>query len=500
MKIVNTVGQLLEKHGPLPAGELQKHLSKKGMSNVAARQRISRTRGNVQRFRTLPLPRREQFLFLTKQSETDRFWRALLHAHTARKSAYGVALQSIVARGGIIPLKHFEIVSGSPLRLRKHVGSETLLDRLLRSRMLRRNDHLDLGECLAIDAMGSLGTPDVNALRQRLIVEEVLLTGVFDWARKIGFVSYDAVQKRRFDKIPRYGQFGWDITGPSYIRPLSTYEKGTVHAGFFVADVAYCELDENQILYFLQKCNITRAIRTMKPFLPVLVAERFTPQAFSLGKKLGIIFTTPEILFGKSVAESLKALAATLQNAAKVAEENPQRIMELLTSLSAIEGAAINIRGALFELVVGHLVLKGEGSSIDVGVTVTDSEGKSAEIDVRRVKGDHEVALYECKGLQPKTEVSVTDVEKWLTKKIPTIRSSLLSETRFRNAHYTFEYWTSGRFSDEALARLERAKRDTQRYAVAWRDGTSVMQYAKEKKVRSMVDVLSEHFIKHPLS
>src|SRR5689334_1022999 len=124
----NTVMQLLEKHGPLAAGDLQTHLSHKGLSRVAARQRISRARGNVQRFKMMPLPKREHFLFITKQFNTERFWRALLNAHTSRKSAYGVALQSILARGGIIPLKHFQIISGSPLRLRKHVGSETLLD------------------------------------------------------------------------------------------------------------------------------------------------------------------------------------------------------------------------------------------------------------------------------------------------------------------------------------------------------------------------------------
>ena len=146
------------------------------------------------------------------------------------------------------------------------------------------------------------------------------------------------------------------------------------------------------------------------------------------------------------------------------------------------------------------LTKKGEGNTIDIGVTVTDPEGKSAEIDVRRVKGDHEVALYECKGLQPQTEVSLFDVEKWLTKKIPTVRSSLLRETRFRNTNYTFEYWTSGRFSDDALERLEKAKRETLKYAVSWRDGASVMQYAKEKKIGSMTDVLREHFIQHPLS
>ena len=448
----------------------------------------------------LPLPKREQFLFIRKQLGTEPFWEALLNAHTARRSAYGIALQSLLARGGMVPLNHFEIISGSPARLRKHVGTRTLLERLVASRTVKLIGHVDLGQCVAIDAMGCLGKPDVNSLRARLRVEEVLLTGVLDWARKIGFVSYRAGKKRTEDEIPRYGQFGWDITGPSYIRPLSTYEHGAVQPGFFTADVAYCELNENQVLYFIQKCNTTRGIRTMKPFLPLLVAERFTNEAFKLGKQRGLLLTTPELLFGKSVAESLRALAATLQNAAAVATANPERVGELLNSLSAIEGAAINLRGALFELVVGHLVLKGEGTSIDIGVSITDPEGKSAEIDVRRIKGEHEVAVYECKGLQPQTMISVDDVDKWLTKKIPIIRSALLSESRFRNVRFTFEYWTSGRFSSEALDRLQKAQCEISKYDISWRDGTGVVQYAREKRLGSMVDILRQHYTQHPLT
>jgi hypothetical protein len=210
--------------------------------------------------------------------------------------------------------------------------------------------------------------------------------------------------------------------------------------------------------------------------------------------------TTPEILFGRSVAESLKALAATLQNAAKVAEENPERVVELLNSLSSIEGAAINLRGALFELIVGHLVLKGEGNAIDISVAVRDDAGNAAEIDVRRVKGDHEVACYECKGFQPNAEVTLADIEKWVTRRIPIIRSALIRDPHFRNRSYIFEYWTSGRFSDEAVEYLENAKSSLSKYQIAWRDGRNIVQYAQGKKLGSMVKILRNHFTEHPLS
>jgi hypothetical protein len=58
---------------------------------------------------------------------------------------------------------------------------------------------------------------------------------------------------------------------------------------------------------------------------------------------------------------------------------NPDKIKNLFSRLSAIEGAAGNLRGALFELLVGHLVRSIEGGSIDIGVLVQDLEtGKRA--------------------------------------------------------------------------------------------------------------------------
>ena len=232
----------------------------------------------------------------------------------------------------------------------------------------------------------------------------------------------------------------------------------------------------------------------------MLVAERFSEDAFRLGKSSGNIFTTPEILFGKEIAENIRALSATLENAAATAAKNPDKILKLFNSLSIIEGAAINLRGALFELIVGHLVYKGEGNSIDIGIKVRNSDGKSAEIDVRRVKGDHQLALYECKGYQPSTKISIDDIDLWLSKKIPIIRDALMREERFKNTTMFFEYWTSGEFSSEAIELLKKKSNETKKYKIRWKNGSDILNYAREIKSNTMVDTLSQHYSKHPLS
>jgi hypothetical protein len=154
----------------------------------------------------------------------------------------------------------------------------------------------------------------------------------------------------------------------------------------------------------------------------------------------------------------------------------------------------------LFELIVGHLVYKGEGNSIDIGIRVRNSEGKLAEIDVRRVKGDHELAIYECKGYQPSTMISGDAIDLWISKKIPIIRGALLQEDRFRNANMFFEYWTSGEFSPEAIALLEKKSNKTKKYKISWKNGSDVLNYAREIKSNTMIDTLNQHYTKHPLS
>ena len=316
----------------------------------------------------------------------------------------------------------------------------------------------------------------------------------------MGLASYGAIKKRSLDEIPIFGQFGWDITGPSYVYPFARFENKELSPVFVAIDIVNSYIEANGARYFIKKCSVNRSMKNMKPFLGILVADRFSNDAFQLGKSGGIIFTTPDILFGKEIANSIRNLAKTLKNAVEIAAKYPERVFELFNSLSSIEGAAINLRGALFELIVGHLVYKGEGNDIDIGVKVRSPKGMSAEIDVRRVKGYHELAIYECKGYEPSTQIDDDEIKLWITKKIPIIREALMEETRFRNINMSFEYWTSGEFSNDALKLLKQRSRETKKYRIFWKNGKEILDYARKIQAGSIVDTLNQHYAQHPLS
>ena len=147
-------------------------------------------------------------------------------------------------------------------------------------------------------------------------------------------------------------------------------------------------------------------LKNVRPFIPLLISAALTPEALRVCRSKGIIATRPATLFGDDVARALGDLLQTPSNAAAAAAASPERLENIFNRLMSIEGAAGNLRGALFELIVGHLVKELVGGSIDIGLIVTDPKtGGSAEIDVRLVK-QRQIAIYECKGYQPSAKAT----------------------------------------------------------------------------------------------
>jgi hypothetical protein len=122
--------------------------------------------------------------------------------------------------------------------------------------------------------------------------------------------------------------------------------------GFFVADIIYGDLDSKSIQSYLTKVQRCRNMRNTRPFLAMLIAERFDKEGFRLAKQAGVMATTVSNLLGKDISTLLSSLLNTLNRAGAIAAANPEKINELFKGLTRIEGAAINIRGVMFEMLV----------------------------------------------------------------------------------------------------------------------------------------------------
>jgi len=499
----NPILGFLKRNGPSLSSEIARELQANGLSPEAARKRISRGVAGVNRLAGLVFPKGVRFFYLESDYNGERYWRALADAVGKASPAYGVALAALEVRGGIVPIDQFSIICGSPVRQSGQISSEIVLKRLEAVKLLRREELEGLGTCVMLGGNGLIGKVDVDGLRPRLITENILLLAVRDWARKLGMASYDRITVREVGaELPRYGTFNWDLCGPSYLAPMVRYDKsGKPKPGFLVCDTVSGEtIDEGATASFIRKCKLSASLRNLPPVLPVLIADRFTREAFRLGKSHGIVMATPYSLFGREVAIGLATLLTTLGKAAAIAVSKPEVISELFDRLGQIEGAAGNLRGALFEMIVAHAVQREGGGSIDIGLRVKSSLGFRAEIDVLRAKAA-EVRCYECKGYQPDHLVGLDEVKRWIEEKVPGIYQILRAQDRFAApVAIHFEFWTSGGFTPDAIAFLDAAKAKTKRYGLHYRGGSDVRTFVSGVNAPGLVKTLDEHYFKHPLT
>jgi hypothetical protein len=468
----------------------------KGVSAEAARQRISRVKEPVRRLGRIRFPRNERFVFLKEHSGTERFYEAFLEACDSTNSAYGGVLHVLRARGGVCLDPQFGVLSGCPTARRRQISMSRLKDDLLSLGAISQGS-LDSRPALRLTEL--LHGDDSPIVRARLIAEEVLLSHVSEWLRRMNLVSWGALKARGGADVPEFGGFHFDVVGPCYLRPIAERGAEGPAPGFTVADLHLgFEMDTKSIKYFVRKLQIARSGKS-RPVLGILVAEGFSNDAWRLGRSEGLLVTTPEILFGKSVSEALSEVISTLANAAAAATKNPEVVPRLFERLGGIEGAAANLRGPLFELIVGHLV-SGEGGSIDIGRMAFKKEGTaSADIDVLRVRRT-DVHAYECKGHSPGHEVTLETVREWMNKKVPIMRDWLINREELRDLPHCFEFWTTATFSQSAIEFLTTAQARLKKFRIAWKDGDEVLALARASRNKRIAETLNEHYLRHPIA
>lgn len=494
-----TVTQILFKHGPALTSQVAQRLRQTGLSAAAARQRLSRLPSDVRVLRGISFPKRARFIYLESQFGREPYWAALIKAIKTTNPAYATAIAGMQARGGIVPVKHFDIVSGAPVRQSRQVSSSTILQRLSAIGLANKVDIPGHGECAVLVNFQEEANP--GGLKPRLLTENVLLGAVRDWGGRMNMASPHATRIRDEDPAPQFATFKFDLCGPSYLRPLVRLREGKADPGFLVADVVIgATLDEERVAPFVRKCEMLSHLKNVRPFIPMLIADNFTPEALRACRAKGIIATRPATLFGDDVGRALADLFQTLSNAAAVAATNPDRLESLFNRLTAIEGSAGNLRGALFEMIVGHLVKQLLGGSIDMGFVVTDPDtNEGAEIDVRLVN-ERRVVIYECKGHQPASQVSQPEVEDWLKRCVPRIYKYHRSQERFQSSTLCFEFWTCGTFHPNALITLKDAASRITKYKIAWKDGLAIREFAKDIDKPGIRKILDEHYFNHPVA
>lgn len=449
--------------GPCLSTELAEFLIEQhGLSPAAARQRISRAPSEVKRLGHLPFSRKARFLYLKDEYASPRYWENLYRSIYASQNAYSRALGAVAGRV-VVPIEQFMVSCGAPISQKRHISADTVLKRMLDANVLVTETYPGLGECVLTkqtkeDILHHGEDALLAEVRSRIIAEGILLDSIKEWLRRLALASYNKVCIRPDSAAQsrKVGNFIWDLTAPSYIAGITSWKCKKISPGFVVCDVLLEDgITTEHIEPFLYKAKTLQALNKVGRTMFFFVAGRYEPAAFKALRESGIIPATSESLFGKDIAEAFGDLILSLKNAAK-GSLDPAKFDDLFCRLGKLEGAAGNMRGALFEFVVAELIRKTSPTQVQLNKICNGEDGK-AEVDVWELKEGVVARMVECKGMAPGAPVDDEEIHLWLTKRITRVRHHL-KNLDWKGPKPSFELWTSGLISDKSLQRIDKTR------------------------------------------
>lgn len=498
-----SIEDVLWRIGPALTTELIAEMAKDGVSHDAARQRIARADDfTIKRLAGLCFPHNARFLYLDDQFGDRKYWHALERVFREHGKSYWSTVASLRARGGIYPRQLFDGVCGSPAVRARQLSPQRIFERLSAINLLEEVHDDATNETYVKFRPLEYGSDSVGQIRARLVAEDVVLHGLKEWFRRTGFGSFDKVRVRGQDDAPVVSSITWDLSAPSYARPLVGPSANGLKPGFIVCDVNLRDvLSEDAVAAFVRKHDLASAPANVAPIMPFLVADGFAGKAFGLARSRGILATTTSHLFGEEVAKALRDLISLLTDTGATASVNPDHVERVLRSLTRIEGAANNLRGSLFEIIAGSLAKDIEGGYLRTGEKWKDySTGRTAETDVLLDRPEDKGPLViECKAKISGSRVSLEEVRKWRDDRVPLLYKIFSTDGRLSGKHVTFELWTNGPIGADALAWLK-AYPAAKEYSVGWKDGDALKPYVEQAPSAAIRRAMSEHYFHHPLA
>jgi hypothetical protein len=330
--------------------------------------------------------------------------------------------------------------------------------------------------------------------RAAIIVENIVLAAMKAWLAKVGWTSSRAPTIRHEDApLPMYGQFTWDLVGPCYLAGVITYRGGVLKNGFIAGDIL---LDRpvrlEDLIPFFNKWDCLRAQRRPTRFQPIFIAESFAPDALEALRKRGCFVAIPSTIFGEEIGRQLGQLIDIIGNAAAAVVKDPDGVFKLIDRMSKLEGASLNLRGVVVELIIAHLY-KLRAYNIDIRQRIKSKNGDPAEIDVKATNRQ-EVVCIECKGKSASGLVGYEEVEKWLYETLPRIKSWLkLADSLPTNRR--FEFYSSTDYTPEAADLIARTTPLHKSEPIRFYKGSDIVEGLHQQNERALIEIFKEQFV-----
>ncbi len=481
------IQRILKKHGPMLSGRLGEILAdEEGIGLEAARQRLCRMRPPVRKI-TLGYKNNQSFVYLQEHFNSDRYWNALKISLKNSSKAYYALLNSCFFHSGFAKKSQLAAYGFSPVKkLKGHILYSSIIKGLLENNLISEFDDeiLEINDKLFMQK-------NYNQFKAIEIAKTYVIQNFHDRVRNLNFVSFNA--GKCLGEHAEFGKFQWGFTSPSYLNGLKGWRGGKPLPGFIVADILIGrKVDTIDPEFFFQKIDILQQQTNTRPFIPFLICDNVEERTFKRLKSHGIAIGRVSELFGTSYAKALQLLINTIANATSIVNTNPDQFVELCEKISTLDDKFKNMKGDLFEFVVGYFYSR-DHIPLEIGKVIRESETrKTKEIDVF-VKGSNVLRIVECKAY--KSTMDATEVKEWLTVNIPVIRKWILSQDDYKKKDLVFELWSTSGFEKEALKLLNKHTKSLKRYDIKYFDGSAIAKKFKSTKDKKIYDLLMHYFI-----
>lgn len=482
---MTTLDKLIKEKGPILSGELIKSLTnnEKTLSNEAARKRLSRIGGDI--FRVRGFFADGQILFYDKDIfGTEEYFSGLLNALKIAGKQYFLIIQSLDFHYGFLKKTQIPAYSINPIgKLKGHLTFETALQNLIKLRLI----NID-GEYIYNLSEVPFSSNNLKRSKGVEMAKNFLLAQFNDWTRNIGLVSFNSSTFHS-----EFGKYQFNFVAPSYIGSLTKKTANSTVPAFVIADILIGNvINENQVDFFIKKISALKQQKNLAKFIPFLILDSIDTKALNTLKSNGVVVGFTNELFGNNYKELLNSLINLVTNAGAILKKNPEAYLDLVSKLNKlVDGKTNNLRGDLFELAVGYY----QGricNSIDIGKMIIQ-DGNRREIDVFGLQ-PNSVIICECKGYNHM--VTENEIEIWLGEKVPVIRKWILENATLSDRKISFQYWSTGGYTPEALDLLEKKKNGTKKYTIDYFDLNKMLEMSKEVNSKKFTEILREYYIK----
>lgn len=477
---MTAIENILRKRGPMLSNALAQKLKKsERITYNTASQRVARDR-NIRKIKGY-FSSNLSLCYLSTHIENGVLFDALSKAMYENGRKYWYTLNALKLNGGIVNQRFLECYTNYPvIALKGHLPFKKIMQKFVASDILNFN-----GEYYILSP--KLIKTNVNTITYKTIeaIKENILTDFNSLTKNIGLISFHTGEK-----FSEFGKFRWAFKGVSNITGLMQKEK----PGFVLADILIgTSINEENVLFFIEKLKHIQSFQNASRTIPFLIVDDLSKEALMALKHHGIAVGFIGELFGQKYADTLKELVAVLNNAGASLKSSPEKYLDLIKELKKYnEGLANNIRGALFEFVVGHIHSTDSNNSIDLGREILEDNTRH-EIDVL-ANYPKKIVLAECKARRSKVDLKAVD--KWLGVKIPAFKSWIEKQETWNKKTIEFEFWSTGGFTEDAIAKLDYLASSTTKYKISYFNAEDIRNKALLMKNKKLKEALDDFFIK----